>query len=121
MKSFQACNAGNIKRATMGDTSDTVKLLPGTRFHLDFGFIRASSLDVGVTVGHRSVTYYDGNTTLLLIFCAKANHTWVFFQPSKAPPIHIRRMISRSQRSQGRTTFFAHGSRRGTVVIQTTL
>jgi hypothetical protein len=73
----------------MGDISDTIKLLPGTRFHLDFGFIRASSLAFGITAGHSIVTYYDRNTTFLLIVCAKTQHTWVFCQPSKAPPIHI--------------------------------
>jgi hypothetical protein len=73
----------------MGDTSDTVKLLPGTRFHLDFGCIRALSIDVGFTADHSIITSYDGNNTFLLIVCAKARHIWVFCQPSKAPPIHI--------------------------------
>jgi hypothetical protein len=73
----------------MGDTSDTVTLLLGTRFHLDFGFIRASSLDFGITAGRHIVTSYYGNNTFLLLVCAKARHTWVFCQPSKPPPIHI--------------------------------
>jgi hypothetical protein len=73
----------------MGDTSDTVKLLPGTRFHLDFGFIRASLLYFRITAGHHIFTSYDGNSALPLIVCAKACHTWVFFQPSKPQPIHI--------------------------------
>jgi hypothetical protein len=73
----------------MGDTSDTIKLLPGTRFHLDFGFIRVLSLDFGVTAGHCIVTSYNGNNTFLLIVCAKTRHTWVFCQTPKAPPIHI--------------------------------
>jgi hypothetical protein len=73
----------------MGDTSSTIKLLPGTRFHLHFGFILAPSMDFCVTAGHRIVTSYDGNNTFLLIFCTKARHTWVLCQPSKAPLIHI--------------------------------
>jgi hypothetical protein len=85
----QACNDRNKKRAPMGDTSDTIKLLPGTRLDLDFGFIRVSSLDFGTTAGHCSVTSYDGKNTFLIIVCAKARRTWVFCQPSKAPPIHI--------------------------------
>jgi hypothetical protein len=89
MKLCQACNYGKIKCAPMGVTSDTVKLLLGTRLHLDFGFIRVSSLDVGITDGLRIVTSYDGNNAFLLIVCANARHTWVFFQPSKSPPIHI--------------------------------
>jgi hypothetical protein len=53
MHSRQACNDGKIQRADKGPISDTGLLLPGTRFHLDFGFIRASSADVGVTKGLR--------------------------------------------------------------------
>jgi hypothetical protein len=41
MHSCQACNDGKIQRADKGPISDTGLLLPGTRFHLDFGFIRA--------------------------------------------------------------------------------
>jgi hypothetical protein len=53
MHSRQACNDGKIQRADKGPISDTGLLLPGTRFHLDFGFIRASSANVGVTKGLR--------------------------------------------------------------------
>jgi hypothetical protein len=58
----------------MGDTSDTLNILLGTRFHLNFGFIIALSLDFGVTAGHRIFTSYDGNNTFLLIVCTKARH-----------------------------------------------
>jgi hypothetical protein len=89
MHSCHAFNDGQIKRAPMDDTSDTIKLLLGTRFHVNFGFIWASSLDFGVTAGHRIVTSYDGKHNFLLIVCAKVRHTWVFCKTSKAPPIHI--------------------------------
>jgi hypothetical protein len=89
IQSSQVCHYGKIKHSPMGDTSDTIKPLPGTRFHLDFGFIRSSSLDFGVMTGHHMFTSYYGNTTFLRIVCAKACHAWVFCQPSKAPPIHI--------------------------------
>jgi hypothetical protein len=36
----RACNNGKIQRADKGPITDTALLLPGTRFHLDFGFIR---------------------------------------------------------------------------------
>jgi hypothetical protein len=49
-----------IQRADKGPVSDTGLLLPGTLFHLDLGFIRASSADFGVMMGNRVVTSYDG-------------------------------------------------------------
>jgi hypothetical protein len=73
----------------MGPTYDTAPLLPGTRFHLDFGFIRASSADFGVSAGNSFATSYDGNDTHVLIICANARHTWAFCQASKSPPIFI--------------------------------
>jgi hypothetical protein len=66
MYSCQECNDGNIHRAPIGPTSDTAPLLSGTRFHLNFGFIRASSADFGVSVGNHVVTSYAGNNTYLL-------------------------------------------------------
>jgi hypothetical protein len=56
MHSCQACNDGKIQRADKGPISDTGLLLPGTWFHLDVGFIRASSADFGVTTGTHVVT-----------------------------------------------------------------
>jgi hypothetical protein len=41
-------------------------------------------------VFNRVSTSYDGNKTYLLSVCAKARHTWIFFQASKSPPIFIR-------------------------------
>jgi hypothetical protein len=73
----------------MGPGSDMDPLLPVTLFHLDFGFIRASSADFGVSVGNLVVASFDGNNTYLLIVCAKACHIWIFFQASKSPPIFI--------------------------------
>jgi hypothetical protein len=58
MHSCQACNDEKIQRADKGPISDTGLLLPGTRFHLDFGFICALSADFGVTMGNRVVTSY---------------------------------------------------------------
>jgi hypothetical protein len=73
----------------MGPVSNTTPLLSGTRFHLDFGFIRASSAGFGVSAVNRVVAYYDINNSYLLIVCAKARQTWIFFQASKSPPIFI--------------------------------
>jgi len=91
MHSCQVCSDAKIKRAPMGTTADTDPIQPGTRFHLDFGFIRASSEDYGVTKqkGKRVVTSFDGFNTFLLIVCAKTRFTWVFCQQSKSPPTEI--------------------------------
>jgi hypothetical protein len=85
----QGYNDGKIRRAPMGDNSNTDPLLPGTHFHLDVGFSRASSADFGVSAGNRVATSYDGNNTDFLIVCAKSRHTWIFCQASKSPPIFI--------------------------------
>jgi hypothetical protein len=73
----------------MGPTSDTSPIILATRFHLDFGFIRSSSNDLGVTKGPRVVTSYDGNNNYLLIADTKQRYSWVFCQPSKSPPVSI--------------------------------
>jgi hypothetical protein len=85
----QACKDEKIQRADKGPISDMGLLLPGTRFHLDFGFIRALSADFGVKTVNRVVTSYDGNNSYLIIVCAKTCQTWVFCQASKSPPIFI--------------------------------
>jgi hypothetical protein len=51
MHSCQACNDGNIWRATMGPVCDMAPLLEGTRFHLDFGLVCDSSADFGFPFG----------------------------------------------------------------------
>jgi hypothetical protein len=58
-------------------------------FHLDFGFICASSADFAVSEANHIVTSYDGNNAYLLIVCAKARHICVFCQASKSPTIVI--------------------------------
>jgi hypothetical protein len=73
----------------MGPTLDTAPIVSASRFHLDFGFIRASSHDFGVTKGPRVVTSYGVNNTYLLIVYAKQRYSWVFCQPSKSPPVSI--------------------------------
>jgi hypothetical protein len=73
----------------MGANSNMDSLFLGTRFHMDVGFMRASSADFGVSAGNRVVTYFDGHNMYLLIMCAKYRYTWIFCQTSKSPPIFI--------------------------------
>jgi hypothetical protein len=89
MHSCQAYNNGKIQRAPMVPTSDTAPISSATCFHLDFGFIRASSNDFSVKKVPRVVTSYDGNNAYLLISDAKQLYSWVFCQPSKSPHVSI--------------------------------
>jgi hypothetical protein len=85
----QAFNDEKIQSADKGPITDTDLLLPGTKCYLDFGFIRDSSANFGVSMGNRVVTSYNGNNSYLLIVCAKTCQTWVFCQASKSPPFFI--------------------------------
>jgi hypothetical protein len=89
MHLWRACNDGTIQCADKGPISDTGLILPGTRFHLDFGFIHASSANFGITMGNRVLTSYDSNNSYIIIIYAKTPHTWIFCQASKSPPIFI--------------------------------
>jgi hypothetical protein len=74
----------------MGHTVSVDDLLPGSHFHLDFGFMRASSdsnlKQPGAT---RVVSLYDNYNAYLLITDAKTRYTWVFLTASKYPPCNI--------------------------------
>jgi hypothetical protein len=89
MHSCQTCNYEKNQLAPRGTKSDTAPIVSATQFHLDSGFIQTSSNDFGVTKGLRGVTSYDVNNTYLLIADAKQRYSWVFYQPSKSPPVSI--------------------------------
>jgi hypothetical protein len=74
----------------MGPTAATDALLPGTRFHLDFGFMRASSDKYKpIKNAPRIVTSIDGFNAYILITDAATRYTWCFLTISKAPPVKI--------------------------------
>jgi hypothetical protein len=87
--SCQACSDEKSQRSEQGPISDKGIFLPGTRSHLDFSSIPASSAGFGVTTGNRVVTSYEGTKSYLNVGCAKTRHTWVFCQASKSTPIFI--------------------------------
>jgi hypothetical protein len=61
----------------MGQTTSVADLLPGSRFHLDFGFMRASSQSFQKQVGApHIVNSYDGYNSYLFITDAKTCFTW---------------------------------------------
>jgi hypothetical protein len=74
----------------MGPTDPVEDLIPGSRFHLDFGFMRASSESFKKQLGAtRVVTSYDDYNSYLLITDAKTRYTWIFLTASKDPPCDI--------------------------------
>ena len=84
------CSDARARKNPMGPISPVDHLLPGSRFHLDFGFMRASSDSFHKTPGaSRVVDSYDGYNSYLLITDAKTRFTWVFLTTSKAPPIDL--------------------------------
>ena len=83
----QTCSDANPKRSPMGPTVSTCALLPATRFHVDFGFMRASSSQYRpIKDAPRVVTSIDGFNAYLLIADAKTRYTFAFPTVSKAPP-----------------------------------
>jgi hypothetical protein len=66
-------------RPPLGPTSSATDLIPGSRFHLDFGFMRASSNTFLKTkTGTRVVQSHDGFTSYLIIADAVTRYTQGF-------------------------------------------
>ena len=74
----------------MGPSSTEVDLLPGSSFHVDFGFMHASSDEFLKTKqAIQVVLSYDGYNSFLLLTDAATHYTWVFLIASKDPPIAL--------------------------------
>jgi hypothetical protein len=60
-------------------------------FYMDFGFLRASTLDLThPTRGGDCVVYsHDGFTSYLLIVNEASRYIWVFLTNTKSPPLNI--------------------------------
>ena len=97
------CADAHAIRPPRGPTVDTADLAAASRFHIDFGFMRASSVDFGSTrTGKRVVASFDGFTAYLLIVDAATRYTWVFPTAGKQPPTDIiRQHLSRFGRASG--------------------
>ena len=106
------CADAHALRPARGPTVDTTGLVPASRFHVDFGFMRASSSDYGATkTGKRIVASFDGFTAYLLIVDATTRYTWVFPTAGKQPPTDIlKQHLSRFGRTSGlRVVRMDHG------------
>ena len=77
-------------------------ILPGQRFLMDFGFMRASSSDYSTPniETDRVVESFDGYVAYLIIVDEASKFVWVFLRKSKEPPIdlvsHFLQMYGRS-------------------------
>ena len=96
------CEHARSRRPPLGPTSRATDLIPGSRFHLDFGFMRASSNTFLKTkTGTRVVQSRDGFTSYLIIADAVTRYTWVFLTASKDPPLAL---VSRFLQEHGLKT-----------------
>ena len=84
------CSDAQACKNPMGHTTSVDHLLPGSQFHLDFGFMHASSQSFVKLIGAtRVVNTYDGYNSYLLITYAKTRYTWVFLTATKEPPTKL--------------------------------
>jgi hypothetical protein len=67
----------------------------GTRFYMDVGFIRASSVNYLRPNINRDcvINSYDGYSSYLLIVDDKSSMMWIFLTRSKSPPLDIVRLF----------------------------
>ena len=81
-----------IQRQPRGQADESV-LKNGEQFHMDFGFIRASSSDYGVTPpsnpDDRVVYSFDGYNSYLIIMDRRSKRGWIFLRKSKDPPVAL--------------------------------
>jgi dUTP pyrophosphatase len=63
-------------------------LLPGQRFHMDFGFMKGSGYSKEDEEG-RTITSIDGYRSYLLIIDHKTRYLWVFLRKTKKLPLDI--------------------------------
>ena len=76
---------------------------PGERFHMDFGFMRASSAEYKKVRGKpRIVESYDGFTSYLIVMDAVSRKMWIFLNRSKEPPLeHVGAFLQREGLKDG--------------------
>jgi hypothetical protein len=79
-----------IRKQATG-SSPTQAVLLGQRFGMDFGFIRASTMDYKSPnlATDRVVESFDGFVAYLIIVDEASKFVWVFLRKSKEPPIDL--------------------------------
>ena len=79
-----------IRKQPVGSSSSPAPL-PGQRFLMDFGFIRASTSDYSTPniETDRVVESFDGFVAYLIIVDEASKFVWIFLRKSKEPPVDL--------------------------------
>ena len=93
--SCSTCDHARRRRNTKGPTDPVAALLPCSRFHVDFGFMRATDASYNAKSARtnksrsdpRIVASVDGYTSYMLMACAVSRYTWVFLTKTKQVPL----------------------------------
>ena len=94
LRACQVCHDARVRKQPAGHVQPATDIRPGSRFHLDFGFMRASSETYQRAKGKdRVVLSHDGYNAYCLITDACSRYTWCFNTTSKEPPVNILDMF----------------------------
>jgi hypothetical protein len=79
------------------------------RFYMDFGFLRASTLDYTLPDPKRDrvITSFDGYNSYLLVVDDYTKYVWVFLCKSKEPPIQVAEVFLKANGSAALEATFA--------------
>ena len=79
-----------VRKQPAGTHSEQA-ILPGQRFLMDFGFMRASTSDYSTPNIERDrvVESFDGYVAYLIIVDEASKFVWIFLRKSKEPPIEL--------------------------------
>ena len=79
-----------VRKQPSGSDPDRA-ILPGQRFLMDFGFMRASSSDYSSPnlETNRVVESFDGFVAYLIIVDEASKFVWIFLRKSKEPPVDL--------------------------------
>jgi hypothetical protein len=92
LRACQVCHDARVRKQPAGHVQPATDIRPGSRFHLAFGFMRASSYQ-REKGKDRVVLSHDGYNAYCLITDACSRYTWCFLTTSKEPPVNILDMF----------------------------
>jgi hypothetical protein len=90
LRACQVCHDARVRKQPAGHVQPATGIRPGSRVHLDFGFMRASSETYQREKGKDLVVLsHDGYNAYCLITDACSRYAWCFLTTSKEPPVNI--------------------------------
>ena len=81
------CQQAKSTNSTGNTTEEPKATVPGERFQMDFGFIKALDSESKEKI-KGLIESYDGYNSYLLIIDKKTRYIWIFLSSSKSPPIN---------------------------------